>query len=159
MKFIPELWAESADQKHFNNSSRLISAPGAKYYNCCQTSNVWRRNMSRSRESRPRGSRKQQTKITFAARARTLNRFYHLRQTNLKGNFCRNSTFQVNREKKCCRKTTSYLEQSSRHFCQHFIQRTTQQTFLAMNLASQQKTTKLYFSSQVRKQLTFNGSI
>ena len=32
--------------------------------------------MSRSRESRPRGSRKQQTKITFAARARTLNRFY-----------------------------------------------------------------------------------
>ena len=36
--------------------------------------------MSRSRESRPRGSRKQQTKITFAARTRTLNRFkknYH----------------------------------------------------------------------------------
>ena len=36
--------------------------------------------MSRSRESRPCGSRKQQTKITFAARARTLNRFkknYH----------------------------------------------------------------------------------
>ena len=31
--------------------------------------------MSRSRESRPRGSRKQQTKITYAARARTLNRF------------------------------------------------------------------------------------
>ena len=31
--------------------------------------------MSRSRENRPRGSRKQQTKITFAARARTLNRF------------------------------------------------------------------------------------
>ena len=62
-------------------------------------------------------------------------------------------------EKECYRKTTSYLEQSSRHFCQHFIQRTTQQTFLAMNLASQQKTTKLYFSSQLRKQLTFNGSI
>ena len=34
----------------------------------------WRRNMSRSRESRPRGSRKQQTKITYPARARTLNR-------------------------------------------------------------------------------------
>ena len=32
------------------------------------------------------------------------------------------------------------------------VQRTTQQTFLAINLASQQKTTKLYFSSQVRKQ-------
>ena len=28
----------------------------------------------------------------------------------------------------------------------------TQQTLLAINLASQQKTTKLYFSSQVRKQ-------
>ena len=55
-------------------------------------------------------------------------------------------------EKEWYRKTTSYLEQSSRHFCQHFIQRTTQQTFWAINLASQQKTTKLYFSSQVRKQ-------
>ena len=50
-----------------------MSTTGANYYNGCQTSNVWRRNMSRSRESRPRGSRKQQTKITFAARARTLN--------------------------------------------------------------------------------------
>ena len=65
---------------HVNKRSRLLSAPGANYYNGCQTSNVWRRNMSRSRESRPRGSRKQQTKITYAARARTLNRFkqnYH----------------------------------------------------------------------------------
>ena len=79
MKFIPELSGESADQRHVNNRSRLVLAPGANYYNGCQTSNVWRRNMSRSRESRPRGSRKQQTKITFAARARTLNRFknYH----------------------------------------------------------------------------------
>ena len=55
-------------------------------------------------------------------------------------------------EKECYRKTTSYLEQPSRHFCQHFMRRTTQQTFLAINLASQQKTTKLFFSSQVRKQ-------
>ena len=55
-------------------------------------------------------------------------------------------------EKECYRKTTSYLEQPSRHFCQHFMRRTTQQTLLAINLASQQKTTKLYFSSQVRKQ-------
>ena len=31
------------------------------------------------------------------------------------------------------------------------MRRTTQQTLLAINLASQQKTTKLYFSSQVRK--------
>ena len=37
-------------------------------------------------------------------------------------------------------------------FCQRFIRRTTQQTFSAVNLASQQKTAKLFFSSQVRKQ-------
>ena len=55
-------------------------------------------------------------------------------------------------EKEWYRKTTSYLEQPSRHFCQHFMRRTTQQTLLAINLVSQQKTTKLYFSSQVRKQ-------
>ena len=55
-------------------------------------------------------------------------------------------------EKECYRKTTCYLEQPSCHFCQHFMRRTTQQTLLAINLASQQKTTKLYFSSQVRKQ-------
>ena len=40
----------------------------------------------------------------------------------------------------------------SHHFCQHFMRRTTQQTLLVINLACQQKTTKLYFSSQVRKQ-------
>ena len=55
-------------------------------------------------------------------------------------------------EKEWYRKTTSYLEQMSRHFCQHFMRRTTQQTLLAINVASQQKTTQLYFSSQVRKQ-------
>ena len=55
-------------------------------------------------------------------------------------------------EKEWYRKTTSYLEQPSRYFCQHFMRRTTQQTLLAINLASQKKTTKLYFSSQVRKQ-------
>ena len=55
-------------------------------------------------------------------------------------------------EKECYMKTTSYLEEPNRHFCQHFMRRTTQQTFLAINLASQQKTTKLYFSSLVRKQ-------
>ena len=54
--------------------SRSIGSD-ANYCNGCETSNVWRRNMSRSRESRPRGSRKQQTRIIFAARARTLNRF------------------------------------------------------------------------------------
>ena len=55
-------------------------------------------------------------------------------------------------EKECYMKTTSYLEEPNRHFCQHFMRRTTQQTVLAINLASQQKTTKLHFSSQVRKQ-------
>ena len=55
-------------------------------------------------------------------------------------------------EKEWYRKRTSYLDQPSSHFCQHFVRRTTQQTLLAINLASQQKTTKLYFSSQVRKQ-------
>ena len=57
-------------------------------------------------------------------------------------------------EKECYRKTTSYLEQPSRHFCQHFMRRTTQQTLSAIKLMSQQKKTKLYFSSQVRKQFT-----
>ena len=55
-------------------------------------------------------------------------------------------------EKEWYRKTTSYPEQPSRHFCQHFMRRTTQQTLLAINLASQQKSTKLYLSPQVRKQ-------
>ena len=55
-------------------------------------------------------------------------------------------------EKECYMKTTSYLEEPNRHFCQHFMRRTTQQTFFTINLARQQKTTKLYFSSQVRKQ-------
>ena len=55
-------------------------------------------------------------------------------------------------EKEWYRKTTSYLEQPSHHFCQHFMRTTTQQTVLAINLASQQKTRKLYFSSQERKQ-------
>ena len=77
-------------------------------------------------------------------------RFFFLWQTNLKANVSKNSTFQVIREKN--RKTASYREQSSRHFSQHFMRTTTQQTLLAINLASRQKTIKLYFSSQVRKQ-------
>ena len=55
-------------------------------------------------------------------------------------------------EKECYMKTTSYLKEPNRHFCHHFMRRTTQQTFSAINLVSQQKTTKLFFSSQVRKQ-------
>jgi len=63
---------ELADEKNVNN----LNLWHANCCNGCQTSNVWRRNMSRSsRESSQRGSLKQQTKITVAARARTLNRF------------------------------------------------------------------------------------
>ena len=67
-------WSKTCQQQE-----PTVSAPGANYYDGCQTSNVRRRNMSRSRESRRRGSRKQ-TKITYAARAKTLSRFkkkYH----------------------------------------------------------------------------------
>ena len=56
-------------------------------------------------------------------------------------------------KKECYMKTTSYLEEPNHHFCQPFMRRTTQQTFSAINWASQQKTSKLFFSSQViRKQ-------
>ena len=48
MKFIPELSGESADQRHVNNRSRLVLAPGANYYNGRQTSHVWQQSMSRS---------------------------------------------------------------------------------------------------------------
>ena len=50
--------AERADQKHVNNRSRWYRFVALITKNGCQTSNVWRRNMSRSRESRPRGLRK-----------------------------------------------------------------------------------------------------
>ena len=55
-------------------------------------------------------------------------------------------------DKECYVKTTSYLEEPSCHFCQHFMRGTTQRTFSAINLVSQQKTTKLFFFSQVSKQ-------
>ena len=77
----------------------------------------------------------------------------YLWQTNLKANVCKNSTFQVNRKKNCTgRRRLTSSNRAASHFCQHFMRRTTQQTLSAINLASQQKTTKLYFSSQVRKQ-------
>ena len=55
-------------------------------------------------------------------------------------------------EKECYMTTMSCLEEPNRHFCRHFMRRTTQRTFSAINLASQQKTSKLFFSSQERKQ-------
>ena len=50
--------------KHVNN----LNLWRDKCFNGSPTSNVWWRNMSRSRESRPRGSRKLQTKITTLTR-------------------------------------------------------------------------------------------
>ena len=79
----------------------------------------------------------------------------YLWQTNFKANVCRNSTFQVNRKKNATgrRRLTSSNQAAisvstsckERHNKPFWV-------FLAINLASQQKTTKLYFSSQVRKQ-------
>ena len=43
-------------------------------------------------------------------------------------------------EKECYMKRTSYLEEPNRLFCQHFMRRTTQQTFSAINFSSEQKT-------------------
>ena len=76
----------------------------------------------------------------------------YLWQTNLKANVCRNSTFQVNRKENSIRRRRLTSSNRAAIFCQHFKRRRTQQTFFTINLASQQKTTKLYFSSQVRKQ-------
>ena len=58
-------------------------------------------------------------------------------------------------------KTTSYLEEPNRHFYQHFMRRTTQQFFSAIDLTSQRKTTKLLFSSHAGKEtiLTFSSFI
>ena len=76
----------------------------------------------------------------------------YLWQTNLKANVCKNSTFQVNRKKNGTGRQRLTSSNKAAIFCQHFMRRTTQQTLLAINLASQQKTKKLCFSSQLRKQ-------
>ena len=78
---------------------------------------------------------------------------FYMWRTNLKANVCKNATFQVNRKKNATgRRRLTSSNRAVSHFCQYFMRRTAQQTILALNLASQQKTTKLYFSSQVRKQ-------
>ena len=76
----------------------------------------------------------------------------YLWQINLKANVCRNSTFQVNRKKNATGRRRLTSSNRAARFVSNLVRRTTQQTFLAINLASQQKTTKLFFSSQVRKQ-------
>ena len=70
----------------------------------------------------------------------------------MKANVCKNSTFQVNRKKNGTGRQRLTSSNKAAIFCQHFMRRTTQQTLLAINLASQQKTKKLFFSSQLRKQ-------
>ena len=63
-------------------------------------------------------------------------------------------------EKECNMKTTSYLEEPNRHFCQHFKRRTTQQTFSAINFGKSTENNKalLFFSGKETIQ-TFSGSI
>ena len=55
-------------------------------------------------------------------------------------------------EKEWYRKTTSYLEQPSRHFCQHFMRRTTQQT-----LQKTENTKALLLFSVKETVQTFSG--
>ena len=63
-------------------------------------------------------------------------------------------------EKEWYRKTTSYLEQPSRHFCQHFTRRTTQQTLFGYKLgeSTENNIALLFFSGKETAQ-TFSGSI
>ena len=63
-------------------------------------------------------------------------------------------------EKECYMKTTSYLEEPNRHFCQHFMRRTTQQTFSGYKLGESTENNKalLFFLGKETIQ-TFSGSI
>ena len=84
----------------------------------------------------------------------------YLTQTNFKSKCLQKFHVSSKSKKECYRKTKSYLEQPSRHFCQHFMRRTRQQTLLAINLASQQNYNKvLLFFSGKETIKTFNGSI
>ena len=84
-------------------------------------------------------------------------------KTNLKGNVCRNSTFQVNRKKN----DTGRRPLTSSNRAAIFVSTSCEERHnkpLAISLANQQKTTKLYFSSQVRKQfkllaVPFKGTV
>ena len=65
--------------------------------------------------------------------------------------FAKSATFQVNRKKNGTGRRRLTSSNRAAIFVSTFMRRTTQQTLLTINLASQQKTTKRYFSSQVRK--------
>ena len=63
-------------------------------------------------------------------------------------------------EKECYMKTTSYLEEPNRHFCQPFMRRTTQQTFRLLKLGVSTENNKaLLFFSGMETIKTFSGSI
>ena len=76
----------------------------------------------------------------------------YLWPTNLKTNVCRNHSFQVNRKKNATGIRLLTSSNQAAIFVSTSCEERHNKLFLAINLASQQKTTKLYFSSQVRKQ-------
>ena len=72
--------------------------------------------------------------------------------TNVKANACKNSTFQVNRKKNGTGRRRPTSSNRAAIFVSTWFEERHNKPFWLINLASQQKTTKLYFSSQVRKQ-------
>ena len=63
-------------------------------------------------------------------------------------------------EKECYMKTTSCLEEPNRHFCQHFMGRTTQQTFFGYKLGESTENNKALLSFSGKETIqTFSGSI
>ena len=76
----------------------------------------------------------------------------------MKANVCRNFTFQVNRTKNATKKDASPL--ATELPCQHFIARTTQQTFFGYKLGELTENNKApLFSSGKKTIQTFNGPI
>ena len=73
-------------------------------------------------------------------------------QTNLKTNVCRNHSFQVNRKKNATGIRLLTSSNRAAIFVSISCEERHNKLFLAVNLARQQKKTKLYFYSQVRKQ-------
>ena len=61
-------------------------------------------------------------------------------------------------EKEWYRKTTSYLEQTSRHFCQHFMNDTTNPFGYKLGQSTENNKALLFFSGKETVQ-TFSGSI
>ena len=70
---------------------------------------------------------------------------------NLKANVCRNSTFQVNRKKNATGRRRLTSSNRAAIFVSTSCEERHNKQLLAINLASQQKTTKLYFSSYCKE--------